>query len=1467
MLSSGTFGLIKNKSIVAAAGVLCLLLSSAIWSETSTGGVSRSRSYRFRQADAKKAMQIVQNLGIQVEMQLHALDVLVITSDNSSESTRAYSLVEFYDSKEPVEFAVLGTVADSQAESMLKDIFKSLGDANTGTLLNPPARGTKQGILVDIYKGQFVVLGASAEQTKVGQLYRELTKSADKPAEPNVPAVEKSAVKTEPNIPAAAVVVEPAVKKTEPNALAVLPAPAPAEKKIEDANQIPSPIPAKAEPQTVAVTAEPNLPANQAAADDFFSDELIKTLSAAEKKAVAAADIKPAAVTEQPDTAKPAEKPVVAEPNQKPQEKPAMAPAVEETAPKTVPAEPNVKSQEQPVEKTAAPAAAVEQVQPEAVPAESNLSEEEAMKIIASLMEQAKEEEKRALTDANQPAVEEKPAPTDAETKPVQTGEVAQPTTEKPSLPAQESKPAAFAEPTKPAAEKPVVPAPTQVGTAESAKPKPVEAAVKSEDKKPADKKIQGTVSEPVIAKSEEELELTITLPEKVQIVALIELVGKQLGLNYIYDPTKVAGEVMLKVHNGKIKVKDTYALLESVLKFRNLAMTRRGNLVTIVPAAEASSMIDPKLRLPDEPIEPGDVIVSSVFELKNVSLNNAQTVLRTMNLGTSYLPIAETNTLIVTDYAYRMAKIEEVLRMIDVQGQPKEYRSRQLEYMTAAELLPKLQQLAAQMSNISVSVSAAGQPAQRPTMSQPVMPGQPQPAQPGQPQPQIQPQTVPVADNSKTVFLSPDERTNRVLMIGYADQMAIVEDLIASLDVKQHQLRFVKEYPIQYVDAMEIINVLNELGFASVSAGKTSQTQTTPYRVPGQVIPGQPQPQPQPQPAASGVKQAGQEDQPLISIRPNTNSLLVNATSEQHEKIELVIQYIDVEQKDQRTIKEYEIQYVDAGEIVNTMADLGVISQQTASQITAAKGGGYGSQYGGYGSQYGQYGSGQYGQGQYGQNRPGMMGQQPMQPGMEQPQTTTLITAEGTEKELTAAEPQISILETTNSLLVHATPRQHTSLAMVIAYVDRQLDELTTPYVVYPLENQDPEELATTLNDLISETMEKAAAGTPSAPDAKIQTQPSATTSTLPKKEELKVRIIPDPKSYSLIVYANKKNQQWVATLIKQLDEYRPQVLLDCTLVVINQDESFKYDMDIVTKTYNDPALRSPSPISTISGNFSQQSYGEARSQSGSFTGFFNSDMVQALLEAVQTKTYGRVMARPKILVNDNQEGEIKTQNKTSIAQQKSIVQPGTDTGQTITTTDVSFAEYSEGVTLKIKPHISKGDMLRLEITLGRAGFTLKDDVTVAGETYPRPPDILSTDVTTVATVPDGTTIILGGLEGIDQQKSTTKVPILGDIPIVGGLFRGINDNGQQSKLYVFVKANVLRPSDQSEGLEDIRRVSGKNRKEFEKMEKDFQEHQDWPGIKPKPMEPGTVLEEDEYPGVPTKPQAEGNAVEVQIN
>ncbi len=177
-----------------------------------------------------------------------------------------------------------------------------------------------------------------------------------------------------------------------------------------------------------------------------------------------------------------------------------------------------------------------------------------------------------------------------------------------------------------------------------------------------------------------------------------------------------------------------------------------------------------------------------------------------------------------------------------------------------------------------------------------------------------------------------------------------------------------------------------------------------------------------------------------------------------------------------------------------------------------------------------------------------------------------------------------------------------------------------------------------------------------------------------------------------------------------------------------------------------------------------------------------------------------------------------------------------------------MSYIEAKAGITLTIKPHISKGEQLRLQISLKRTDFIQREDTVIIQEdkknSYPTPPDTTTSDVNTVVTVPNNTTIILGGLEKLNQNKSGSKIPILGDIPLIGGLFKNTNNTDKQSRLYVFVKAHILHPGEEGTSNEDVKRVSRENRQAFEEYEEKFQNLQDWPGIKPKPMDPVKILE-----------------------
>ena len=764
------------------------------------------------------------------------------------------------------------------------------------------------------------------------------------------------------------------------------------------------------------------------------------------------------------------------------------------------------------------------------------------------------------------------------------------------------------------------------------------------------------------IPNAEQELELTITLPEKVEITALLELVGKQLGLNYIYDPAKVKGDVMLKVHDGKIKLKDTYALLESVLSFRDFVMTRRGNLVTIVPKAEVSKL-DPTLQAVGEKVKPGDVVITSVFALDHISTDAAKKVLDTMQLTEKIIDVPETGTLIITGYTYKMDRIEKILSLVDVPGEKREFKSRPLQYTEAATLIEKVKTLSEQLGTVDISVGAdqkATPAAVKRDSRGRVISAKPTAAQ-----------GATIGEKTEGgVFLDYDERTNRILMIGTEAELAIVNNLIDNFDVPKKDLRFVKQYQLEYVDAEDVQGKLQELGIISGSRSTTSTRKTT-------------------------------------NARNNV------------------------------------------------------------------------------------------------------------------PKTTQPTTASISAESVLGEEPQVIVIESSNSLLVNALPEQHEQIVQIIAYIDSKPKEDAIPVKLYSLENQDPEAMAETLEKLISEIVEDK--------EGKIEKK---------VKKEDDITIVPDKATFSIIVFASKKNQEWIGRLIHDLDRRRPQVLLDATLVAITKNDSFNYDLQLATKLPDMEVDGAMDVVGSIVEPFVGTSKeGYSRPINGTAQAFYSGRRIQALLTAMQTKDYGRVLAQPRILVNDNEEGVITTKNTTYIARRSTTTQGETTP---VVSENVTFDEFESGIDLTIKPTISEGDLLRLEINLKRSS---QGSAATLSENQP-PPDKTENEISTIVTVPNDSTIILGGINQLDQKKGGNKVPLLGDLPLIGGLFRSIGNVDNQAKLYIFVKANIMRSDDNGTRLPELESLSDRKRKAFEKEEKDWQQYEDWPGVKSQPVDPVRVLD-----------------------
>jgi len=797
---------------------------------------------------------------------------------------------------------------------------------------------------------------------------------------------------------------------------------------------------------------------------------------------------------------------------------------------------------------------------------------------------------------------------------------------------------------------------------------------------------------------------LNVTLPEKLDIVNLMGLVGEHLGLNFMYDPLKVKGEVTLMLKGdlrGPVRVGDLYPLLESVMHFKGFAMTRNKNLVTVTPVAEVAPT-DPKLieTESDAVDAPGHVVVTRVFKLEHVDTASAQNLLQGMNLGTNISPIENAKMLFVTGYAYRMPRVERLLKMIDKPGKPKDIRFRQLKFTLATALAPKVKTLAEQLGTVSITVGAISAPS-GPTTPSARRPGESSAAYAARiakeraARAQQRTAGAPAAAAAPGVYLDADERTNRILMIGFAEDIDLVEELIDTLDVEQKNLTTLKLYKIEHIDAEQARQKLQELGIIS-GGGPSSRSSSSSGRI-----------------TSTGSRAVPTKSPSTPAPSPSPSAAI-------------------------------------AGQ----------------SELTALVG-----------------------------------------------------------------EPLVVIIEPTNSLLVNATAEQHAQIQTVLEYVDAATEEGTIPYVIYPLENQKPEDLATVLEKLIQETVKDK--------EGKIER--------VVKKTEEEIVIVPDENTFSIIVYASKKNQEWIKNLIETLDKRRPQVLIDVTLVEVTKNDKFEYDLNLLESFPDIMTTSGMTEVNTdVVGKLKEllkttgrDEFVDFQVSSGRGTGFYADEHIQALLTAMQTKDYGRVLAKPKILVNDNEQGTISTTDTTYVTKTSSIpVTSGAGGAQnTLIQTAVDYEGYDAGIQLEITPHISEGQLLRLEITLTRSDFG-----NITGE---KPPDTTSSDIKTVVTVPDGSTIILGGMIKLNQDKGGTKVPFFGDLPLVGALFRSVSNSDLQRRLYIFVKAEIIRPAETlAQGLPDLEKISERNRLAFEKFEQEFQNYQSLPGMKDKPIAPVRVLD-----------------------
>ncbi|MFY0669952.1 MAG: type II secretion system secretin GspD [Alteromonas stellipolaris] len=166
------------------------------------------------------------------------------------------------------------------------------------------------------------------------------------------------------------------------------------------------------------------------------------------------------------------------------------------------------------------------------------------------------------------------------------------------------------------------------------------------------------------------------------------------------------------------------------------------------------------------------------------------------------------------------------------------------------------------------------------------------------------------------------------------------------------------------------------------------------------------------------------------------------------------------------------------------------------------------------------------------------------------------------------------------------------------------------------------------------------------------------------------------------------------------------------------------------------------------------------------------------AVVQAVSTDTNSNVLATPHLTTMDNEEAYF-------IVGQEIPIITGTTTGSNNSNPFQTVERQEVGIKLKVTPQINEGDAVQLLIEQEVSSVSGATSVDIS---------INKREIKTTVIVDDGGTIVLGGLIDEDVQESESKVPLLGDIPILGNLFKSTSTSKRKRNLMVFLKPTIVR-------------------------------------------------------------------------
>ncbi len=547
------------------------------------------------------------------------------------------------------------------------------------------------------------------------------------------------------------------------------------------------------------------------------------------------------------------------------------------------------------------------------------------------------------------------------------------------------------------------------------------------------------------------------------------------------------------------------------------------------------------------------------------------------------------------------------------------------------------------------------------------------------------------------------------------------------------------------------------------------------------------------------------------IQTLDRINSLLVTDTAANMQLILEILALIDRPVETRSKMRIFQIVHTEAGKIAGKLNEIIAESQAkqaaTTPQVIAPRT----------------------------QAPPGVM-RPPMRPGM--PPTSTMPEAgmgggsEGAGAFIIQGTVKILADDRTNILIIISEEGNYPFFEELIAALDVSVEPEIEVEVVN-LQYAQAEDIAGILNDFIGAAKAEKAEAAPGTAPAEggaaaptdtaqgealrdyIARRASERTVQVSETDKAKIgqlssstKILPDKRSNSLLLMGRKSDIAALKDVIDKLDVMLPQVIIESVILEINLTDSLSYGIEWLQRSvtvYNEDTkgprggVSVRQPVFAFAGaqqsgatpGFQDASELTGRNFPGAqglvyYTTFFDLNL-DAILRMAARDSRARILQTPVIMTTDNVEAKIV------VGEQRPVVT--STTRNTSGDNQTSNYEYKNiGISLTVKPHINPDRFVVLDVkqSVDNVGDYQKIDNNEV-------PVITKREMEAQIAVPSHSTIVLGGLIQTGDRKSRTKLPILGDIPILGALFRSDSKENSRTELLILLTPYVLMTPDEA--------------------------------------------------------------------